>query len=170
MKPFESGICIEENLTSKHRLLFNKFPARNCHVLVITKEPENQGNRLNTTDFMAALVALKTLDEAFMYYNSGPTAGASQNHKHMHVIPVKSLTNNKIPIHDRVMDALQRAQVTSESNNLDGTPGFGTGDLSDTGQENGIGQYNNLSVLGTNMGSRYGGGKGQHQFFILPEF
>ena len=57
-------------------------------------------------DFMAALVALKTLDEAFMYYNSGPVAGASQQHKHMHVIPVKSLTNNKIPIHDRVIDAL----------------------------------------------------------------
>lgn len=40
LKPFESGICIEENLTQRHRLIFNKFPARKHHVLVITKEPE----------------------------------------------------------------------------------------------------------------------------------
>ena len=73
---------------------------------------------------MAALVALKTLDEAFLCYDSGPVAGATQNHKHMHVLPVSSLTNNKIPIHDRVMDALQRAQVSSENNNLDGENGF----------------------------------------------
>ena len=69
LKPFENGICIEENLTTNHRLLFNKFPARRHHVLVVTKEPESQANRLNTKDFMAALVALKTLDEAFMCYN-----------------------------------------------------------------------------------------------------
>ena len=42
LKPFESGICVEENLTTHHRLIFNKFPARKHHVLVITKEPERQ--------------------------------------------------------------------------------------------------------------------------------
>ena len=118
---------------------------------------------------MAALVALKTVDEAFLCYNSGPVAGSSQNHKHMHVMPVKSLMNNKIPIHDRVMDALQRAQVSSENNNLDGARGFEGGDISGRGEDNGFGQYNNLNALGTNLNSRYGG-KGQHQFFILPEF
>ena len=41
LKPFESGICIEENLTTNHRLLFNKYPARKQHLLVITKEPES---------------------------------------------------------------------------------------------------------------------------------
>ena len=77
LKPFEAGICIEENLTSKHRLIFNKFPARKNHILVITKEPERQSMRLKTDDFRAALIALKTLDEAFMYYNAGEVAGAS---------------------------------------------------------------------------------------------
>ena len=42
LKPFESGICIEETLTTQHRLIFNKFPAYKHHVLVITKEPERQ--------------------------------------------------------------------------------------------------------------------------------
>ena len=109
LKPFEAGICIEENLTERHRLIFNKFPARKNHVLVITKEPERQQGKMTLEDFKAALIALKTLDEAFMYYNSGEVAGASQDHKHMQVIPVQSLPNSKIPIHDRVMDALQRA-------------------------------------------------------------
>ena len=77
LKPFETGICIEENLTANHRLLFNKHPARKHHVLVITKEPEQQGSRLNTKDFMAALVAMKSLDDAFMCYNSGTIAGSS---------------------------------------------------------------------------------------------
>ena len=87
----------------------------------------------------------------------------------MNVLPVSSLTNNKIPIHDRVMDALQRAQVSSENNNLDGEHGFDGQEANSRGQENGYGQYNNLNTLGSNLNSRYGG-KGQHQFFILPEF
>ena len=114
MKPFEHGICIEENFTQNHRLIFNKFPARKLHVLVITKEPEPQTSKLNTSDFKAALLALQTLGDSFMYYNSGPTAGASQDHKHMQVIPIQSLPNKKIPIHDRVIDALTRAQIGSD--------------------------------------------------------
>jgi ATP adenylyltransferase/5',5'''-P-1,P-4-tetraphosphate phosphorylase II len=46
-------------------------------VLVITKEAESQAERLTKEDFKAALTALKTLDEAFMYYNSGKIAGCS---------------------------------------------------------------------------------------------
>ena len=109
LKPFEAGICIEESLTHRHRLIFNKFPVRKHHLLVITKEPERQSSKLNRRDFEAALIAMKTLDEAFLYYNAGEIAGASQEHKHMQVIPVASLSNGKIPIQDRVMDALQRA-------------------------------------------------------------
>ena len=77
LKPFEAGICIEESLTSHHRLIFNKFPVRKHHVLVITKEPEPQASRLNQRDFEAALLAMKSLDEAFLYYNAGEVAGAS---------------------------------------------------------------------------------------------
>lgn len=51
LKPFEAGICIEENLTKNHRLIFNKFPVRQHHVLVITKEAESQSDKLNKGDF-----------------------------------------------------------------------------------------------------------------------
>lgn len=117
LKPFEQGICIEESLSAKHRLIFNKYPAFANHVLVISKEPEPQSERLSLEDFKASLLTLKSLNEAFMYYNSGPLAGASQNHKHMQVIPVASLPNNKIPIHERVMDAFTRSQASSHISN-----------------------------------------------------
>ncbi len=56
---------------------------------------------------------MKALDESFILFNSGAAAGASQNHKHLQVLPVKSLPNSKIPIHERVMDAYVRSQVSS---------------------------------------------------------
>ena len=40
LEPFEEGICIDDNLTKSHRLIFNKYPARKNHLLVITKEKE----------------------------------------------------------------------------------------------------------------------------------
>jgi ATP adenylyltransferase/5',5'''-P-1,P-4-tetraphosphate phosphorylase II len=40
LEPFEEGICIKDNLTRTHRLLFNKYPGREYHVLIVTKERE----------------------------------------------------------------------------------------------------------------------------------
>ena len=40
LEPFEEGICLEDNLTKSHRLIFNKYPSRAYHLLVITKEKE----------------------------------------------------------------------------------------------------------------------------------
>ena len=40
---------------------------------------------------------MKAVD-GFIYYNSGDIAGASQSHKHLQVLPMSSLPNNKIPI------------------------------------------------------------------------
>lgn len=82
LEPFEEGICIDDNLTQTHRLIFNKFPVRDHHVLVITKEKEKQSDLLNARDFEASLIAMKSLD-GILFYNSGPLAGASQSHKHI---------------------------------------------------------------------------------------
>lgn len=115
---------------------------------MITKEPERQQAKLNMDDFKAVLLALKTLDEAFVYYNSGGEAGASQDHKHMQVIPVQSLPNSKIPIHDRVMDALQRSQVghDQELDILDKAEQGGSENID-------YGAYNNLASMANNYNS-----------------
>ena len=82
LEPFEEGVCIDDNLTKTHRLLFNKYFAREYHVLVITKEKEKQGDPLNERDMEASLLVIKALD-GFIFYNSGPVSGASQTHKHI---------------------------------------------------------------------------------------
>ena len=64
----------------------------------------------------------------------------------MQVIPVQSLPNGKIPIHDRVIDSLQRAQIGNEFDNdiLDGADQFIENDGAD------YGMYDNLSALASN--------------------
>ena len=109
-KPFEDRICISENLTSKHRLLFAKHPHGNYHLLVATKEPQKQNEILDLNDFQAALIALKAVEDrntgkAFMYFEPY----AIMNHKHLNVIPVDSLLGGKIPINVRVLEAMKRA-------------------------------------------------------------
>jgi sulfate adenylyltransferase (ADP) / ATP adenylyltransferase len=107
LEPFEEGICIDDNLTKSHRLIFNKYPARKNHLLVITKEKEAQGDLLNWRDFEASLLTMKALD-GFVFYNSNSISGASQQHKHMQVVPVTSLPGGKIPINQKVMETIKR--------------------------------------------------------------
>ena len=40
-------------------------------MLVITKEPDSQTDKLNREDFKAALLTLKVCEEGFMYFNCG---------------------------------------------------------------------------------------------------
>ncbi len=63
---------------------------------------------MNLRDFEASLITMKALD-GFIFYNSGPISGASQSHKHLQVVPVSSLPNRKIPINDRILDAIKRS-------------------------------------------------------------
>ena len=91
LKPFEPGICVEDNLTAKHSLLFNKFPVRKNHLLIITKAKKQQTDLLNKEDFEAVCITMRAMDESFAFYNAGEIAGASQNHKHIQVIPLDSI-------------------------------------------------------------------------------
>ena len=76
LEPFEEGICVDDSLTKTHRLLFNKYPSRLYHVLVVTKEKEDQGDPLTLKDLEASLIPMKALD-GFIFYNCGVVAGAS---------------------------------------------------------------------------------------------
>ena len=82
LEPFEEGICIEDELTKSHRLIFNKIPVRQYQSFIVTKEREKQSELLNIKDIEASLVAMVAL-EGFVFYNSGKRAGASQDHKHL---------------------------------------------------------------------------------------
>jgi len=94
-------------------LIFDN-PVGQGNALVITKQKEQQKNILNASDFQAICITMKALDESFAFYNSGDRAGARQNHKHVHVMPLESISGKKIPVDERVKDELYRAEQSSQ--------------------------------------------------------
>lgn len=69
-----------------HVLLLNKYPVQANHLLVITQQWQPQGGWIATEDW--AVVARVGADfGGLWFFNSGATAGASQPHRHLQVLP-----------------------------------------------------------------------------------
>ena len=83
--PYETDLFIKE-VSNSHIMLLNKFPVIPNHVLIVTKKFEQQTSPLNQKDFNSIFTCIRDLD-SFIFYNSGSTAGASQSHKHLQLIP-----------------------------------------------------------------------------------
>ncbi|KAI8871366.1 hypothetical protein GQ42DRAFT_120908 [Ramicandelaber brevisporus] len=86
--PPERSLVVSMSLQPRHNLLLNKFCVSPHHLLVTTAEYEEQGLPLNDGDFTALLrVLASSLREYVVFYNSGPSSGASQPHKHVQMLP-----------------------------------------------------------------------------------
>ncbi|KAM3097355.1 phosphorylase [Phormidesmis sp. 146-35] len=83
--PYEKDLFIA-NLSETHLCLLNKFNVVDHHLLIITKEFEEQESLLNRQDFAAAWKCLSEVD-GLIFYNAGKNAGASQRHKHLQLVP-----------------------------------------------------------------------------------
>ncbi|EAS03840.3 ATP adenylyltransferase (macronuclear) [Tetrahymena thermophila SB210] len=94
LPPFEDGLFVQE-LSKTHTLLFNKYAVVKNHMLVVTTQFEYQNSLINQNDFSAAHKVLLTL-KGFWFFNSGPDAGASQQHKHMQVMPYEARADTPI--------------------------------------------------------------------------
>ena len=84
--PYEKDLFVS-NLSPTHLCLLNKFNVVNHHLLIVTREFEEQESRLNFNDFFALWMGLREID-GLAFYNGGKTAGASQRHKHLQLIPM----------------------------------------------------------------------------------
>lgn len=73
-------------LGDRHLCLLNKFPVIDRHLLVVTREFEEQCAPLTHADFHALAMLMQTLG-GLGFYNGGAEAGASQRHKHLQWIP-----------------------------------------------------------------------------------
>lgn len=71
----------------RHICVLNKYNVVDEHVLLVTKQFEQQESPLVSDDFRALSDCLGEFD-ALAFYNSGPQAGASQQHKHMQLVPL----------------------------------------------------------------------------------
>jgi len=88
-----------------HRALLNKFSVLREHLLIVTKEFEEQSSLLDESDFAALAVAMEDA-EVLAFYNGGTEAGASQKHKHIQVVTLPLSPRHSIPM-DVLLDKPQ---------------------------------------------------------------
>lgn len=83
--PPDPSLCIGD-LGPDHRIVLNKYPVIQRHLLIVTRRFEAQTAALNKSDFRALARTMARLG-GLGFYNGGTEAGASQPHKHLQWIP-----------------------------------------------------------------------------------
>lgn len=95
--PYEEDLFVAD-ISTTHLCLLNKYNVVDYHLLIVTREFEEQENLLNLQDFQALASCMGEF-EGLAFYNSGKTAGASQRHKHLQIVPLPMVPGGeKIPI------------------------------------------------------------------------
>jgi sulfate adenylyltransferase (ADP) / ATP adenylyltransferase len=84
--PYEPAMYVAD-ASPTHVCLLNKFNVVDEHLLIVTREFEEQQTPLTQQDF-AALGKCLAEYEGLGFYNSGSVAGASQSHKHLQLVPL----------------------------------------------------------------------------------
>ena len=85
--PPEEDLFVAD-ISPTHFSVLNKFNVLDHHLLIVTREFEEQDCLLNEADFAALWSCLQAFP-SLGFYNGGEAAGASQRHKHLQIIPVE---------------------------------------------------------------------------------
>lgn len=78
-------------LGDAHLVVLNKFPVIDRHLLIVTRDFEDQRSPLSKADF-DALATIVDAHGGLGFYNGGRIAGASQAHKHLQWVPESAAT------------------------------------------------------------------------------
>lgn len=73
-------------VSATHVAILNRFPVLRQHLVVATREPQDQALPLTAADFDALARCLAEID-GLAFFNCGPESGASQRHRHLQLIP-----------------------------------------------------------------------------------
>jgi ATP adenylyltransferase len=84
--PYEPSMFVAD-LSPTHVALLNKYNVIDRHLLIVTREYESQMAPLALEDLDAMWLCLDEID-GLAFYNGGETAGASQPHKHLQLVPL----------------------------------------------------------------------------------
>ena len=84
--PYEKALFVAD-ISDTHVALLNKFNVVEHHLLIITRHFEDQETLLTLQDF-EALWACMAEYNGLGFYNGGEAAGASQQHKHLQMVPL----------------------------------------------------------------------------------
>lgn len=115
--PWEPELFVAD-VSESHVAILNKFNVVDHHLLVITREFEDQRSLLTRRDF-AALLRCMAEYESLGFYNGGVEAGASQPHKHLQLVPLPLAPEGPpLPIEPLLVAAGRDGGIAS-------VPGFG---------------------------------------------
>ncbi|MEH1856238.1 MAG: phosphorylase [Nostoc sp.] len=111
--PYEEDLFVAD-ISNTHLCILNKFNVVDYHLLIITRVFEEQESLLTLEDFAAMWACLADFD-GLVFYNSGKTAGASQRHKHLQLVPLPLASSGpQMPIEPLVKSAqFQNSNATS---------------------------------------------------------
>ncbi|MEH1925568.1 ATP adenylyltransferase family protein [Nostoc sp.] len=111
--PYEEDLFVAD-ISDTHLCILNKFNVVDYHLLIITRVFEEQESLLTLEDFAAMWACLADFD-GLVFYNSGKTAGASQRHKHLQLVPLPLAPEGpQMPIEPLVKSAqFQNSNPTS---------------------------------------------------------
>ena len=84
--PPEQDLVVAD-LTDSHIAVLNKFNVVEHHLLIITRGFEDQDTLLTLQDFEALWLCMAEFN-SLGFYNGGREAGASQQHKHLQLVPL----------------------------------------------------------------------------------
>ncbi|MBC1224249.1 phosphorylase [Nostoc sp. UCD121] len=95
--PYEENLFVAD-ISDTHVCILNKYNVVDRHLLIITRAFEEQESLLTLEDFAAMWACLADFD-GLAFYNSGKSAGASQRHKHLQLVPLPLVPSGpQIPI------------------------------------------------------------------------
>lgn len=83
--PYDQDLHVAD-VWQTHVVLLNKFPVMERHLLIVTRDFEDQERPLTRADLGALAACLAELP-GLGFYNAGAAAGASQPHKHLQLVP-----------------------------------------------------------------------------------
>ena len=84
--PYENDLFVAD-ISETHVAILNKFNVLEHHLLIITRDFEDQETLLTLPDFQALWTCMSEYD-GLGFYNGGVVAGASQPHKHLQLVPL----------------------------------------------------------------------------------
>jgi len=84
-RPWDRRLEVEP-VADNHVLILNKYPVQRGHLLLISRDWVPQGAWL-TADDWRAVAQVDADTTGLWFFNSGPSAGASQPHRHLQLLP-----------------------------------------------------------------------------------
>lgn len=84
--PYDKDLFVAD-ISDTHVAVLNKFNVVEHHLLIITRDFEDQETLLTLQDFKALWTCMAEYN-GLGFYNAGEAAGASQRHKHLQIVPL----------------------------------------------------------------------------------